>query len=105
MPEEFGSSSSSSYIYSICANYSPEQAQQEDSDGKLQYFKWRIFVKEKTFLPKRAELYIKSNAQDDYALVSISIVSYPGEENIKNIIRKNFGPVLSSPQYQPTGGQ
>jgi RHS repeat-associated protein len=29
MPEEFGSSSSSSYIYSICANYSPEQAQQE----------------------------------------------------------------------------
>jgi hypothetical protein len=79
--------------------------QQEDSDGKLQYFKWRIFVKEKTFLPKRAELYIKSNSQDEYALVSISIVSYPGEENIKNIIRKNFGPVLSSPQYQPTGGQ
>jgi RHS repeat-associated protein len=29
MPQEFGSSSSSSYIYSICANYSPEQAQQE----------------------------------------------------------------------------
>ena len=29
MPEEFGSSSSSSYIYSICANYSPAQAQQE----------------------------------------------------------------------------
>jgi RHS repeat-associated protein len=27
--EEFGSSSSSSYIYSICANYSPAQAQQE----------------------------------------------------------------------------
>jgi RHS repeat-associated protein len=29
MPQEFGSSSSSSYIYSICANYSPAQAQQE----------------------------------------------------------------------------
>jgi hypothetical protein len=25
MPQEFGSSNSSSYIYSICANYSPEQ--------------------------------------------------------------------------------
>ena len=29
MPEEFGSSSSSSYIYSICANYSPAQAHAE----------------------------------------------------------------------------
>jgi RHS repeat-associated protein len=29
MPQEFGSSSSSSYIYSICANYSPAQAHAE----------------------------------------------------------------------------
>jgi hypothetical protein len=79
--------------------------QQEDSDSKMRYFKWRLFVKEKTFILKRMELYVKSNPQDQYALVSISIVSYPGEENIKNIIRKNFGPVISSPQYQPTGGQ
>jgi hypothetical protein len=79
--------------------------QQKNSAGKMQYLKWLILLNIDTRLPGKTELYTKSNLDDQYVLASYSIILYPGEEEIKNHIRENFGPIISSPEYQPTGGQ
>ncbi len=79
--------------------------QQKNSAGQMQYFKWRIFLSANNYVPRRTEVYIKSSPNDQYELDSYSIISHPGEEEIKDRIRENFGPIISSPEYQPTGGQ
>ncbi|MBN1973447.1 MAG: hypothetical protein JW787_07390 [Sedimentisphaerales bacterium] len=76
---------------------------QKNSAGKMQYLKWRIFIKEKTNEIKRTELYTKSESDEQYELDSMSIISYPEEEEIKTLIRKNFDTVISYPEYRPTG--
>ena len=75
----------------------------KNSEAKMQYFKLRVFVTENTNILRRTELYIKSEPEGEFELVSFSIVSYPDEEYIKDVIRSNFGPMVSLPSYRPTG--
>lgn len=76
---------------------------QKKSDAKMQYFKLRMFVLENTKILRRTELYVKSDLDGEYRLESLGIISYPDEAYIKDLIRSNFGPVVSAPEYRPTG--
>jgi hypothetical protein len=79
--------------------------QQENKAGQMQYFKWRIFLTANIYVPRRTELFIKSDNNKPYELDSFSIISHPDQEEVKNKIRENFGPIIRAPEYQPTGGQ
>lgn len=76
----------------------------KNSEGNNQYFKWRIILEENTNILQRTELYAKSNPKDQYKLDSFSIISYPEQKEIITLIRRNFDIVISTPEYQPTGG-
>ncbi|MBN2588810.1 MAG: hypothetical protein JXA96_03025 [Sedimentisphaerales bacterium] len=69
-----------------------------------QYFKLQIFLELDTNKLKRTELYVKSENENEYTLNSFGIITYPQQEEIKTVIRRNFEVVLSPPEYQPTGG-
>ena len=59
--------------------------------AKAAYIKWRIFLDKATNLPKRMEVHVKDESDDQYKL------------EIKAVIRENFGPVITTPEFIPTG--
>lgn len=61
------------------------------------YRKSRVFLDAKTKLPRRAELYTKSEPQDEYRLWCFVVVTYPSESEIQVLIRSTFGPPESRP--------
>jgi len=54
--------------------------------------KWRVFVEDRTNLPKRIEWYAKSRPEDEYGFERFVIIAYPSKDEIQNIIRNIFGP-------------
>ena len=73
----------------------------------LVHRKCRLFVDVRTQLPKRAEWYAKSGPQDEYTFETFTVVSYPGEGEIQDLIRNTFGPHPGrpdEPEYIGTPG-
>jgi hypothetical protein len=52
----------------------------------------RLFVDARTRLPKRAEWYAKSRPEDEHTFETFTVVSYPSESEIQDLIRNTFGP-------------
>jgi hypothetical protein len=66
---------------------------------------WRLFVDPRTKRPKRAEWYTKLTPEDDYGFELFSVVTYPDESDIQNLVRSTFGPRPSDvPEYISTPG-
>jgi hypothetical protein len=42
-------------------------------------------------LPKRVEWYAKSRAEDEYTFETFTVVSYPSQSEIQDLIRNTFG--------------
>lgn len=53
--------------------------------------KWRVFAEDRTGLPKRIEWYSKTGPEGDYGFEKFVIITYPGENEIQDIIRDIFG--------------
>ena len=53
--------------------------------------KLRVFVDAGTHLPRRVESYGKSEPEQQYTLESFIIVTYPSEDEIKDIVASTFG--------------
>jgi hypothetical protein len=73
----------------------------------LAYRKCRLFVDIRTHLPRRAEWYAKSMPQDEYTFETFTVVSYPSESEIQDLIRNTFGPRPGrpdEPEYIGTPG-
>jgi hypothetical protein len=69
--------------------------------------KWRVFVEDRTNLPKRIEWYAKSRTEDEYGLERFIVIAYPDEDEIQNIILNIFGPRddrSDDPEYIGTPG-
>jgi len=69
--------------------------------------KCRLFVDIRTHLPKRAEWYAKSRPEDEYTFETFTLVSYPSESEIQDLIRATFGPhpgQPDEPEYIGTPG-
>ena len=69
----------------------------EAAPGEAKYQKWRVLADTGTNLPKRAELYAKSELAGQYNLESYTFFSYPDDDEIKILIRNIFGPAGRSP--------
>lgn len=69
--------------------------------------KLRVFVDAGTHLPRRVESYSKAEPEQQYALESFMIVTYPSESEIKDIVASTFGSPgtrTDGPEYIPTPG-
>lgn len=55
------------------------------------YRKWRVFIEERTNLPKRIEWYSKTSPENEYKLDRFAIIAYPSEDEIQNTVRNIFG--------------
>jgi hypothetical protein len=54
--------------------------------------KWRVFVEDRTNLPRKIEWYAKTRPEDEYVVERFVVVAYPGEDEIQDIIKNIFGP-------------
>ena len=73
----------------------------------LVHRKCRFFVDIRTQLPKRAEWYAQSRPEDEYTFETFTVVSYPSEGEIQELIRNTFGPRPGrpdEPEYIGTPG-
>jgi hypothetical protein len=78
-----------------------------DTSSAMPYRKCRLFVDTRTLLPRRAEWYAKSRPEDAYTFETFSVVSYPSQNEIQDLIRSTFGPrpgQSSEPEYIGTPG-
>lgn len=69
--------------------------------------KCRFFVDARTHLPKRVEWYAKAKPQDEYTYETFTVVSYPSQSEIQDLIRNTFGPRPGrpdEPEYIGTPG-
>jgi hypothetical protein len=78
-----------------------------ETPGAIAHRKCRFFVDIRTHLPKRAEWYTKFGPQDEYTFETFTVVSYPSEGEIQDLIRNTFGPRPGrpdDPEYIGTPG-
>lgn len=69
------------------------------------YRKWRLFADARSNRPKRVEWYSKRTPEDEYGFEIFSVVTYPGESDVDNLVRNTFGPRTSDdPEYISTPG-
>ena len=73
-------------------------AEKNATTGAVVYKKWRVFIEERTNLPKRIEWYSRTSPENEYKLNKFAIIAYPGEGEIQNTIRNIFGRP-ESPEY------
>jgi len=69
--------------------------------------KWRVFVEDRTNLPKKIEWYAKTRPEDEYVVERFVVVAYPSEAEIQDIILNIFGPRDNrpdDPEYIGTPG-
>lgn len=59
--------------------------------GVVVYRKWRVFIEERTNLPKRIEWYSKTSPESEYKLDKFAIIAYLSEDEIQSTIRNIFG--------------
>ena len=53
--------------------------------------KWRVFIDKETHLPKRTESYVRAGSESEYRLEKYTIVTYPSESEIREIVANNIG--------------
>jgi len=78
-----------------------------EAPGAIAHRKCRFFVDIHTHLPRRAEWYAKSRPEDEYTFETFTVVSYPSEGEIQDLIRNTFGPRPGrpdEPEYIGTPG-
>ena len=63
----------------------------------MEFHKWRTFVDSSTNLIKRAEWYVKLTPEEQFKFENFVVVTYPGESEIKTVIRKTFGSAALRP--------
>lgn len=81
--------------------------QEGPAPGAAAYRKWRVFVDARTDLPRRAEWYTKLEPEQEYVFEVFITASYPGESEIRELVRNTFGPPESrsgAPEYMGTPG-
>ena len=69
--------------------------------------KWRVFADARSHLPRRTESYAKSDSEAEYELESFVVVTYPSEDDIKEIVAGTFGQSgtqTGEPEYIGTPG-
>ncbi len=59
-------------------------------DGSVVSNKWRVFVDTKTYSPKKIEWYKKSEVDKEYALDSVTQVTYLSENEMRNVVNDTF---------------
>jgi len=64
----------------------------------IEFHKWRYFVDSKTNLPRRVEIYLKQDTEQDFTLHKYGVATYPNEGDIKTLISEIFGPDESRPR-------
>ena len=67
--------------------------------------KWRVFADARSHLPRRTELYARSDSETEYELESFVVVTYPSEDEIREIVAGTFGQSgtqTGGPEYIPT---
>ncbi|MBN2182350.1 MAG: hypothetical protein JW715_10585 [Sedimentisphaerales bacterium] len=74
----------------------------DTTTGEVVLRKWRIFADAETNLPAKAELYSKSQADEEYRLESYMLFSYPQQDEIQTVVRATFGPEGGRPEYIST---
>lgn len=57
-------------------------------DGYVVFKKWRAFVDSKTNLPQRTEVYLKPSVNEEYTLVSIDVIEYPDDSEIRVVLEE-----------------
>ena len=80
--------------------------QSTDSPAAV-YRKWRVFVTNRTNLPRKIEWYAKIRPEDEYVVERFVVIAYPPEDEIQNIIKNIFGPRdgrPDDPEYIGTPG-
>ena len=66
---------------------------------------WRLFADGRTHRPERAEWYTKLAPEDVYGFELFTVVTYPSESDIQNLVQSTFGPRPSDdPEYISTPG-
>jgi len=81
-------------------------AKSKDSQAVV-YRKWRVFIEDRTNLPKRIEWYAKSRPEDEYVVERFVVIAYPSEAEIQDIILNIFGTLDNrpdDPEYIGTPG-
>jgi hypothetical protein len=69
------------------------------------YKRCRLFADRRSHLPKRAEWYARSGAEDDYRLETFVIFAYPSAGEIEDLVESTFGSRRpDQPEYIPTPG-
>ncbi len=53
--------------------------------------KWRVFLDAETHLPRKTELYVRSESDTEYKLESFAVVTYPSEIEIRELVANTFG--------------
>jgi len=71
-------------------------AKSTDSQAAV-HRKWRVFVEDRTNLPRKIEWYAKTSPEDEYVVERFVSIAYPSEDEIQNIIRNIFGPPDNRP--------
>ena len=64
----------------------------------IRFIKWRVFLDTVTNLPKRAEWYTKLKSEDKYKFTTFSVITYTSENQIRTLIRNEFGSVALQPR-------
>ncbi len=81
-------------------------AKSTDSQAAV-HRKWRVFVEDRTNLPRKIEWYAKSSSEDEYGVERFVVIAYPSEDEIQDIIKNIFGPRddrPDDPEYIGTPG-
>ena len=80
------------------------KAEETPSQTRI-YRRWRLFADARSNQPKRVEWYSKRTPEDEYGFEIFSVVTYPGESDVDNLVRNTFGPSSSDdPEYISTPG-
>ncbi len=75
------------------------------ASGSIELKKWRFFLDKDTNLPKRTEWYSKLQSEEDYNFKTFTVITYPSESRIQDLIQDTFGtttPQQREPEYRGT---
>ena len=51
------------------------------------YRRWRYFLKPRSYLPLKVEKYSKRDPNDDYTLKETLVITYPSDDEIRQVIK------------------
>jgi hypothetical protein len=72
--------------------------QKNTASGLIELRKWRFFLDKDTDLPKRTELYSKLQSEEDFKFETYTVITYPSESRIRDLISDTFGTATPQPR-------